>query len=118
MLRLAAALCIAALAPVAPATAAELRLGATHTLEDSGVLAPLVAAFSAAHAAHVRTLIAGTGQVMRYAQNGDVDVILTHSRPDEEELVKRGVGAERVDVMWNDFVIAGPAADPARIRGA
>jgi tungstate transport system substrate-binding protein len=97
--------------------AADLRLGATHTLEDSGVLGVLVPAFSAATGIKVRPLVAGTGQVMKYAENGDVDIVFTHSRVDEEKLVARGIGKARADVMWNDFVIAGPRSDPARIRG-
>lgn len=96
---------------------AELRLGATHTLEDSGILPLLVGAFEAAHGIKVRALVAGTGQVMKYAGNGDVDVVFTHSRIDEEKLVASGIGRRRRDVMWNDFVIAGPVSDPARIRG-
>jgi tungstate transport system substrate-binding protein len=98
-------------------TAAELRLGATTTLQDSGVLAVLVPAFEARCGIRVRTVIAATGQVMRSAQNGEVDVVFTHSRPDEEKLIASGTGKARSDVMWNDFVIAGPAADPAHIRG-
>jgi tungstate transport system substrate-binding protein len=100
-----------------PAGAQELRLGATHTLEDSGVLAILVPAFTQATGIKVKTVVAGTGQVIKYAQNGDVDILFSHSRRDEEKLVASGVGLARVDVMWNDFVIAGPATDPARIRG-
>jgi tungstate transport system substrate-binding protein len=99
------------------AAAAELRLGATHTLEDSGVLPVLVGGFETAHGIKVRALVAGTGQVMKYAEYGDVDVVFTHSRIDEEKLVASGIGRRRRDVMWNDFVIAGPASDPARIRG-
>jgi tungstate transport system substrate-binding protein len=97
--------------------AAELRLGATHTLEDSGILAVLIPAFERASGVKVRPLVAGTGQVMKYAENGDVDVVFTHSRADEEKLIARGIGRSRADVMYNDFVIAGPASDPARIRG-
>ena len=111
-----AALAVACGLPFA-APAAELRLGATHTLEDSGVLAVLVAAFAKATGIAVKPVVAGTGQVMKYAENGDVDVVFTHSRKDEEALIARGVGLARADVMWNDFVIAGPAADPARVRG-
>ena len=99
------------------APAADLRLGATHTLQDSGVLAVLITAFSAASGVKVKPIVAGTGQVMKYAENGDVDIVFTHSRADEERLIERGIGRSRVDVMYNDFVIAGPAADPARIRG-
>jgi tungstate transport system substrate-binding protein len=108
-----AALCAAACA----ASAADLRLGATHTLEDSGVLAVLLPAFEAASGVKVKTLVAGTGQVVKYAENGDLDVLFTHSRADEERLVARGVAISRNDVMYNDFVIAGPRGDPARIGG-
>ena len=97
--------------------AEELRLGATYTLEDSGILPVLVGAFTRATGIAVRPVVAGTGQVMKYAENGDVDVVFTHSRKDEERLVARGVGTARADVMWNDFVIAGPTADPAHVRG-
>ncbi|HUQ29475.1 MAG TPA: substrate-binding domain-containing protein [Usitatibacter sp.] len=101
----------------APCAADDLRLGATHTLEDSGVLTVLVHAFTKATGIPVRPLVAGTGQVMKYAENGDVDIVFTHSRRDEERLVARGIGLARADVMWNDFVIAGPRADPAGVRG-
>ncbi len=96
---------------------ADLRLGATHTLDDSGILSALMQGFESARGIRVRPLVAGTGQVLTYARNGDVDLVFTHSRTDEEALVASGVGKARVDVMWNEFVIAGPASDPARIRG-
>jgi tungstate transport system substrate-binding protein len=112
LLRAVALLLVAGLAQ-----AAELRLGATHTLEDSGILAALVPAFEAETGTRVRALVAGTGQVMKYAEKGDVDVVFTHSRADEERLVARGIGKSRRSVMHNDFVIVGPAADPARVRG-
>src|SRR5438105_583103 len=108
MLRLRAAVLLLWCLQCAAGSAAELRLGATHTLEDSGILGPLVKAFGAARAVKVRTLVAGTGQVLKYAEKGDVDVVFTHSRPDEEKLIARGIGKARADVMWNDFVIAGP----------
>jgi tungstate transport system substrate-binding protein len=116
VIRIGSFLLLAALA--LPALAQELRLGATYTLEDSGVLAVLIAGFTQATGIKVKPVVAGTGQVLKYAENGDVDVVFTHSRGDEDRLVARGVGAARVDVMWNDFVIAGPASDPARIRGS
>lgn len=115
MRRFGAALAAALIA--LPAGAQQLRLGATHTLEDSGVLPVLVAAFTRASGIKVQTVVAGTGQVMKYAANGDVDIVFTHSRKDEEKLVASGVGIARQDVMWNDFVIAGPESDPARVRG-
>jgi tungstate transport system substrate-binding protein len=99
------------------AHAAELRVGATHSLQDSGILAVLVSAFEAASGVKVRPLVAGTGQVLKYAEQGDVDVVFTHSPVDEERLVARGIGKSRIGVMHNDFVIVGPAADPAHVRG-
>ena len=116
MMRRACAAILAAVLSL-PGFAQELRLGATHTLEDSGVLAVLVDAFTKASGIRVRPVIAGTGQVIKYAENGDVDIVFTHSRKDEETLVARGIGLARADVMWNDFVIAGPAGDPAHVRG-
>lgn len=92
-------------------------MGATHTLQDSGILAVLLPAFEAVSGVKVRALVAGTGQVMKYAENGDVDVVFTHSRVDEERLVARGVGKSRADVMYNDFILVGPSSDPASIRG-
>jgi len=110
-----ASLCLALAA--GSAMCAELRVGATHTLEDSGILPILLDAFAKARGVAVKPIVAGTGQVMKYAENGDVDVVFTHSRPDEERLIARGIGKARADVMWNDFVIAGPGEDPARVRG-
>ena len=112
-----AALLLALAALFAGGASAELRVGATHTLEDSGILPILLAAFTRASGVAVKPIVAGTGQVMKYAENGDVDVVFTHSRPDEEKLIARGIGKARSDVMWNDFVIAGPAEDPAKVRG-
>ena len=115
--RLAALFFVCAAVLPGAAASAELRVGATHTLEDSGILAILLEAFTKARGVAVKPIVAGTGQVMKYAENGDVDVVFTHSRPDEEKLIARGIGRARSDVMWNDFVIAGPADDPAKVRG-
>jgi tungstate transport system substrate-binding protein len=59
----------------------------------------------------------GTGKAMKLGENGDVDVVLVHSRPDEDQFVAQGFGVNRRDVMYNDFILVGPRADPARIRG-
>ena len=60
----------------------------------------------------------GTGQALETAKRGDADVVFVHARPAEEKFVAEGWGVERFDVMYNDFVIVGPSADPAGIRGA
>jgi tungstate transport system substrate-binding protein len=59
----------------------------------------------------------GTGQALKNGRNGDGDVVLVHSKPDEEKFVAEGWGVKRHDVMYNDFVIVGPASDPAGIAG-
>ena len=100
-----------------PLAAAELKLAATHTLEDSGLLRTLVPAFEAASGVKVRLAIGGTGQVIRLAANGDVDAVLSHVKAQEERLVSSGAGLRRYAVAYNDFLIAGPPQDPAGIRG-
>lgn len=113
--RIGAALGLALLAQ--PLAAAELKLAATHTLEDSGLLKALIPAFEAASGVKVRLAIGGTGQVIRLAANGDVDAVLSHVKAQEEKLVSSGAGLKRYAVAFNDFFIAGPPQDPARIRG-
>ncbi len=106
-----------AILAAAPLAAAELRLAATHTLDDSGLLARLIPAFEAKSGIKVRLSVGGTGQVIRLAANGDVDAVISHVRAKEEALVASGAGLARHAVAYNDFFIAGPPADPARIRG-
>jgi tungstate transport system substrate-binding protein len=65
----------------------------------------------------VRVISVGTGKAMKLGENGDVDVVLVHSRPDEDRFVTQGFGVNRRDVMYNDFVVVGPRDDPAGIRG-
>jgi tungstate transport system substrate-binding protein len=65
----------------------------------------------------VRVVAVGTGQAIRMAMKGDADVLLVHHRPSEEKFIDEGFGVERVELMHNDFVIVGPASDPAGIKG-
>jgi tungstate transport system substrate-binding protein len=65
----------------------------------------------------VRVVAVGTGQAIRLARNGDADVLFVHHKPSEEKFVADGLGVKRFDVMHNDFVIVGPAGDPAAIKG-
>ena len=65
----------------------------------------------------MRVVAVGTGQALKNAEKGDGDVVLVHSQPDEEKFVAEGWGVKRYPVMYNDFIIVGPAADPARIAG-
>jgi tungstate transport system substrate-binding protein len=101
--------------------AAETRLvlAATTSLEDTGLLDTLAARFASAHPDISLTPIAvGTGQAIQLARRGDADVMITHDSAAEMALVSEGVAKERRSLMYNDFVIAGPANDPAHARGA
>lgn len=94
-------------------------LASTTSTQDSGLLDVLVPAFETAHPEYrVDVVAVGTGEALELGRNGDADVLLVHARADEERFVADGFGTERRDVCYNDFVIVGPAADPAGVRGA
>lgn len=95
-----------------------LRMSTTTSTDNSGLLAHLLPAFEANSGLKVQVISVGTGKALELAKNGDVDVTLVHARAAEDKFVADGFGVDRRDVMYNDFVIAGPAADPARIRGS
>ena len=94
-----------------------ITLASTTSTENSGLLGYLLPIFKRESGIGVRVVAVGTGQAMRMAMKGDADVILVHHRPSEEEFVNEGHGVERIAVMYNDFVIVGPASDPAAIKG-
>ncbi len=87
----------------------------TTSTENSGLFAYLLPLFTKASGIDVHVVAVGTGQAIKNASNGDGDVLLVHSKADEEKFVASGQGVKRFDVMYNDFVIVGPAADPAAI---
>jgi tungstate transport system substrate-binding protein len=90
----------------------------TTSTENSGLFGYLLPLFTQKTGIDVHVVAVGTGQAIKNAQNGDGDVLLVHSRADEEKFVAEGFGVKRFDLMYNDFVVAGPAADPAKISGA
>lgn len=94
-----------------------LRLATTTSTENSGLLKWILPRFEAASGHKVHVISVGTGKAMKLGENGDVDVILVHSRPDEDRFVAQGYGVNRREVMYNDFILVGPKADPAGIRG-
>lgn len=113
-----AALLLAACGAGDRPTSPPLTLGATTTLEDSGLLSALITAFREAHPdVHVRTVTGGTGEILALGRRGDLDVVLTHDPAAESTFVAEGYGVDPRPVMWNDFVIAGPGSDPAGLRG-
>ena len=110
-----ALLALLAVAPAGAAGPATLKLATTTSTVDTGLFDVLLPAFERRCGIAVRVLSVGTGKALKLAENGDVDVVLVHSRRAEEEFLAKGVGTNPVDVMHNDFVIAGPAADPAGV---
>ena len=94
-----------------------LRLATTTSTENSGLLAALLPVMEKKLGAPVRVIAVGTGQALKLGERGDVDVVLVHARADEDKFVAAGFGVNRRDVMYNDFILVGPANDPAGIRG-
>jgi tungstate transport system substrate-binding protein len=94
-----------------------LRLATTTSTDNSGLLEAILPAFEEAYNAQVDVVAVGTGQAIALGEAGDADVILVHARSQEDAFVEAGHGPARYDVMYNDFVIVGPTADPAHIRG-
>ncbi len=98
-----------------------LILGATTSLQDTGLLDELVAAFgeeSGYQVAGITPIVAGSGQVLELARRGEIDVLITHSPDAEEQFVAEGHGVDRIRFMENLFIIAGPADDPAELATA
>ena len=89
----------------------------TTSTQNSGLFDHILPIFTKKTGIEVRVVAVGTGQALKNAANGDGDVVLVHSKPDEEKFVTDGWGVKRYDVMYNDFIIVGPAADPAKIAG-
>ena len=95
-----------------------MRMAVTTSFNNSGLSEKLLPVIQSDLGLEVQLLIVGTGQAIRLAEAGDVDAILVHSRKAEEAFVAAGYGTHRREIMYNDFVIIGPADDPANIHGA
>lgn len=109
---------VAALFMATTAIGETLKLAVTTSFENSGLSQVLLPAIRADLDIDVQLLVVGTGQALRLGQAGDVDAILVHSRSAEEKFVSEGYGTHRREIMYNDFVFIGPAADPAGIAAA
>ncbi len=106
------------LVPSLAAAEARLRLATTTSTENSGLLAELLPAFEKANDCKVDVIAVGTGKALKLGEAGDVDVVMVHARAKEDAFVDAGYGVGRKDVMFNDFVLLGPAADPAGVNGS
>ncbi len=110
----------AALSSYSGAAAAQERfivVASTTSTENSGLFEHLLPIFTKRTGIEVRIIAVGTGQALRMGRRGDADVLLVHDVPSELALMREGFGAQRREVMYNDFVIFGPVDDPAGIRG-
>ncbi|HYG97675.1 MAG TPA: substrate-binding domain-containing protein [Terriglobales bacterium] len=93
-----------------------LRMSTTTSTENSGLLKVLLPPFEKHCSCKVDVIAVGTGKALKLAEAGDVDVVFVHARKLEDKFVAAGFGVNRRDVMYNDFVILGPADDPAGVR--
>lgn len=84
---------------------------------DSGIVDVLEGRFEQETGIRVRHVGAGTGAALNIARKGNIDLVMVHARSLEEKFVQEGFGTERIDLMYNDFVIVGPSEDPARVKG-
>lgn len=99
-------------------TSGQLLLASTTTTQDSGLLDALIPAFERRTGYSVKLVAGGSGQALENGRRGDLDVLLVHSPQAEEAFVAAGDGIERRPVMHNDFIVVGPAHDPADVRHA
>jgi len=107
----------AAIANRARAAKRFITLGSTTSMRDSGLLGHILPLFKAASGIDVCVVAVGTGQALAMGARGYVDALLVHDRIGEDKFVASGLGVDRRDVMYNDFVIVGPSSDPAYIHG-
>jgi tungstate transport system substrate-binding protein len=95
-----------------------ITVASTTSTEQSGLFGHLLPRFAAASGIAVKVVAVGTGQALDIGRRGDADVVFVHDKVAEEKFLAEGFGVKRFDVMYNDFVVVGPKADPARIAGA
>ena len=116
-LLMALALCVPAIVSAEKSETASITIASTTSTQNSGLFSWLLPQFTEATGINVQVVAVGTGQAIRIATNGDADLLLVHHEASERKFVADGLGLKRHPIMHNDFVIVGPRADPARIRG-
>jgi len=103
--------------PLANAQDTSITVSSTTSTDQSGLFGYLLPQFLKATGIQVKVVALGTGQALDVGRRGDADVVFVHDQPAEEKFVAEGAGVERVAVMYNDFVLIGPANDPAKALG-
>jgi tungstate transport system substrate-binding protein len=112
-----AVLAVAVWAASGGVQAQTLVMASTTSTEQSGLFAHLLPAFKKASGLDVKVVALGTGQALDMGRRGDADVLFVHDQEAEEKMVVDGFALKRYPVMYNDFVLIGPAADPAKTKG-
>jgi len=110
-------LLVISLAAPALAGSGQLMLATTTSTDNTGLLDYLIPAFTQDTGIDLKWVSTGTGKALKLGQKCDVDVLMVHAPPAEKKYITNGFGMDRREIMYNDFVIIGPAADPAGIRG-
>ena len=103
--------------PVPAGEPSLVRMATTTSTDNSGLLKVLLPPFEQSTGYKVLVIAVGTGKALRLGQNGDVDVVVVHAPTAERRFVDAGYGVNRRSFMYNDFIIVGPASDPAGVRG-
>jgi tungstate transport system substrate-binding protein len=101
-----------------PSAAESIVLASTTSVENSGLLANILPRFTAKTGITVHVVAEGTGKALDTARRGDADLLLVHDPEAETQFMEQGQGSTRRQIAWNDFIIVGPAADPARTAGS
>ncbi len=117
MVRFLVALVLAFVSPSVFAQDRFITVASTTSTDQSGLFGHLLPAFKRDSGIDVRVVALGTGQALDVGRRGDADVVFVHDQPAEEKFVADGFGVARIQVMYNDFVVIGPKADPAKIAG-
>ena len=114
------AVAVAVCGLTAPASALNksIVVASTTSTQDSGLFGHILPLFQAKTGITAKVIAQGTGQALDTARRGDADVVFVHAKAQEEKFVADGFGVKRYDVMYNDFVLIGPKADPASINGS
>ena len=112
-----ATLLIASVAISGVVSAQTITMASTTSTEQSGLFAHLLPEFKKASGLDIKVVALGTGQALDMGRRGDADVLFVHDQAAEEKIVADGFAVKRFPVMYNDFVLIGPAADPAKAKG-
>ena len=115
---LAATVSVLASTPGWSAAQQTIVLASTTSVENSGLLAHILPQFTKETGIEVHVIAQGTGQALATAAHGDADLVLVHDPAAEAKFMAAGHGQTRTEIAWNDFIIVGPASDPAHIAGA